>query len=346
MAVVDSGLLPQLTDIIPRTFVYTHENFPYVMRNGPLVKVMPMPENTGLSTRFAEIIDVDQYAYIVDQGAQIPQAKFQYGYEKDLTVYKVASQLPITVEMRKASKDFANTVGNMIKEFSEKAPNRQELDLSHRLTFSFLSSYVSLEGKTIDVTVGDGNPLAYGTHTLTGSPTTYSTIVPGNPQFSKGAVETALKLSREQSYDNFGKRVVIPFDTVFCAPDPNTENTIDELFHATADVLSNNAGTFNVFGASGEWRLRRFTVPRLNTDATGSTDTNKSKMWGIASSKYAGIMFSELQAPTVESPKSGSNGEDINTLNWIWTGYSLYGITTPGARWIRISSGTGANLSS
>lgn len=346
MSIINPGNLPQLTDIVNRTFFMTHENYPYVMRNSPLVKVMPMAKNTGLVTRYAEIIDVNQFASIVDPGAQIPSAKFQYGYEKDLFQYKVASRLEITVEDREAAKDYAQTIGNMIKQFSEQPANRVELDLTHRLTFAFVTSYVSLEGKTIDTTCGDGLALASTAHTLTGSSTTYSTIITGNPEAAKGSIEGALKQFIENSYDNFGVRVVVPADVIFCAPDPNTENTIDELLHATADVQSANAGTFNVFGTGGQWRLRRFTVPRLNTTANGGTDTNKSKMWGLASSKNAGIYFSELQAPTVESPKSGSNGEDINTLNWIWTGYSIYGIAVPGARWVRISSGTGANLSS
>jgi hypothetical protein len=39
-------------------------------------------------------------------------------------------------------------------------------------------------------------------HTLTGSATTYSNQITGNPQFSKGALENAEKLFVEETYDN------------------------------------------------------------------------------------------------------------------------------------------------
>lgn len=348
MSVLTPSNLPQLVDLVDRIYYKGWDFFPYEMRNAPFVNVQPRAKNTGLTSRLTERISVQQFAQIVDPGAQIPEAEYQYGYEKDLKIYQVALNLVITLADREGAKDYGSTIGDMIMQFAKTVPTRLELDLAHRLTFAYVSSYTSLEGKTIDTTCGDGFPLAYNAHTLTGSATTYSTIVTGNPAFSKGALEVALKQFYTESYDNFGVRVRLEATSIGCAKDPNTMNQIDELLNATADVQSANAGTFNAFGSSGQYKMRRFTISRLDTTADGGYDSTKSKMWFVACDNRdaMGICAEILTEPTLSTPANGNNGQDIYTGNWIWSGVSLYGIAVPGARWIRISSGTGSNLSS
>jgi len=257
----------------------TYQAYVPVMMDGPLVRKVPKMLNTGTVDRHTEEIVVSQFGNQVTPGAQIPTVLTQYGYSKDAFITQFADKFSITRQLRLTAKNYELTIGKMLKDFTEVLPNRRELDLANRIGYAFVSSYQNLDGITVDTTCGDGQPVAASAHLLSGSPLTYSTIIPNNPQFSKGAVEVALKSAREQTYDNFGKPVYIDFNVIFCSPDPNTMNSIDELLKATADVTSSNAATFNSFGSSGQWGLRRFTIPFMNYRADGSMDTTKSKMW-------------------------------------------------------------------
>ena len=58
------------------------------------------------------------------------------------------------------------------------------------------------------------------------------------------------------------------FDTIVCTDDEDTNNQIDELLNATADVTSANAGTFNVYG-KGASSMRKVRLPLMATSATG-----------------------------------------------------------------------------
>ena len=297
------------------------------------MKKDPKPIGTGLYTRYREAIDMSLYTQTRDEGAVSSAAKIQYGYEKDLTIKQETLELSVTKLMRDGGKD--QEIKDIVSMLSEVVPNAIELDLSHRLTFMFATSYADRSGKTIDTTAGDGFALVYTAQTLTGSATTYNNNVTGNPQFSKGALESALKQSVEETYSNLGEKFTMNFDTVFCSLDPNTNNQIDELFKATADVTSNNANTFNVY----QNRMRKVAIPLLATTATGATDTTKAKYWGIASTQNSSFYYSELSAPYMKSPTDGNNGEDFSSENWNYLVGVSYGIVVPGARWIRASKG-------
>jgi hypothetical protein len=57
--------------------------------------------------------------------------------------------------------------------------------------------------------------------------------------------------------------MAMEFDIIFSTDDPNTCNQIKELLNATADVSSDNSGTFNVYSNA----LRHVKIPRLATTA-------------------------------------------------------------------------------
>jgi hypothetical protein len=331
MAILASSSLPQLTDIINRSRLLRLKTYEHVMFNSGLVRKDPKPLGTGLFTRYREALDMSLYTKTRDEGSVSAAAKVQYGYEKDLAIKQETLELSVTKLMRDGGKD--NEIRDIVSQLSEVVPNSIELDLTHRLTFAFASSYADRSGKTIDTTVGDGNPLGYTAHALTGSATTYNNIVVGNPQFSKGALESALKQSVEETYSNLGEKVAMNFDVVYCSLDPNTNNQIDELFKATADVTSNNAATFNVY----QNRMRKVSIPLLATTAAGATDTTKAKYWGIASTQNTSFYYSELQSPYMKSPMDGNNGEEFSSENWNYLVGVSYGITIPGARWLHAS---------
>ena len=200
MAIISSALLPQMTDLVERSFEDGLKSLPQVMRNSGFVVEEAMAAHTGEFKRFAERVHRNQYAYGRDECQGTTEATVQYGYEKDMQVYTVALAVSITKRMRVAGKD--QPILDQITSLSEVCPSRIDIDLAHRLTFHTATTYTNIDGDSISITVGDGLALASSVHTLTGSSSTYSNIISGNPQFSKGALENAEKLFAEETLNN------------------------------------------------------------------------------------------------------------------------------------------------
>jgi len=328
---INSNSLPQFTDLVRRNFTYNLESMPQVMRTSGMVVEDPLEQNTWEFKRYAERLHRNQYGSRRDEGDTAKQATIQYGYEKDLQVHTVALEVSITKRMRVAGKsqDMIDAVTNL----STVCPSSIDLDLSHRITFAHETSYVDRDGNTITTTVWDGLAWASASHTLTGSATTYNNIVTGNPQFSKGALENAQKLAVEESYNNIGEKMVVNCNIIFSTDDPNTCNQIKELLNSTADVSTDNSGTFNVYSNA----LKHVELPRVATTAAGAVDTTKRKYWGIYSSMDSDFYFSTLEAPYLKTPTDGNNGEEFSSENWNYLAGTTYGIAIVTGRAIKIS---------
>ena len=83
--------------------------------------------------------------------------------------------------MRDTGKD--QQMIRMIMDLAKVCPNRIELDLAHRLSFAWATTYTTQDGVSRDISCGDNLALISASHTLTGSATTYSTQISANPQF-------------------------------------------------------------------------------------------------------------------------------------------------------------------
>jgi hypothetical protein len=295
-----------------------------------------MANHTGLYKRKAETLATNSFALRRAEGDEAAQALVQYGYEKDISVSTVALSISITEIMRIAGKN--PEVTQKVVDLISAVPNRIELDLAHRITFAEATTYVNMDGETVDITVGDNLALISAVHALTGSATTYSTAVTGNPQFSKGALETAEKSFVENTYDNLGVKKMVTPDTILTTDDPNTINQVRELLFATADVTSSNAGTFNTYSN----KYTHIRSPHIATTAVGAPDTTKAKRWALVASKATDFYLDILQAPTLSTPSDGNNGADILTGNWTYVVRGMHGIAIVTPRAWRISTGLGA----
>ena len=330
---ISSYTFPQMTDLVNRSFQDWLQSLPQVMRTSGLVVEEAMPQHTGEFKRFAERIQRNQYASVRDEGDISKMAKVQYGYEKDMQVYTVSLEVSITKRMRVAGKN--QEILDQITSLAEVCPATMDLDLTHRLSFAFDNSYVSRDGITIDTTVGDGLSLINAAHTLTGSSTTYSNKISGNPAFSKAALENAEKLFVEETYNNLGEKMVMKPDVIVTTDDPNTINQVRELLKATADISTSNSGTFNVYAN----KYRHVVLPRLATSATGAVDTAKRKYWFLASSNDSDFYLSILEAPYVKTPSNWNNGEEFSSENWKYLTAATYGMAIVTGRWIKGSKG-------
>ncbi len=235
------------------------------MRKAPFTIVQQIGENNGAYDRIRERLNFDEYSTYRPEGDAAQQSRVQYGYEKDLVVRTEAKMISLTKFFRKTNKS-ERDMNDMIRQLSIWIPNAIDLDLAHRITFAADTSYVDRSGVTIDITTGDGLAPASLVHTLTGSGTTYSARVTGDPIFSKGAYELGLKSMVDNSFNNLGIKMTLPTrKCVVSTDDPNTCNSIMELLKATADVTSANSGTYNW----AENTFEHIVVPRIATTASG-----------------------------------------------------------------------------
>jgi hypothetical protein len=334
MAQLNTISLSDFTRLADFEWLSGQESIKPVAKTSGLFKVVPFPANSGDTKEFNEV-DLEEYADEKDEGDQADQARVQQGYSKVLNLQRFGKDISVTWEMRNRGK--YPDVLSRIQNLSSMMVNRQDLDLTHRITFGTATSYVNRKGRTIDISVGDGLALFSTVHTLKGSSTTYRNILANNPQLSKGSLEGMEKLTVEQTFNHFGEKVSSMDDILFTTDDPNTVNTARELIQSTAEISAPNAGVVNVYQS----KYRHIVLPRLATDATGAPDTTKSKYFGIASSKRSSAYLATEQEPTLNAPAMANNAADVSTEDWTYTGRCSYGITIVGGNWIKLSKGDG-----
>lgn len=333
-AILNSGSMSQFTDLVKRTFTETVKSLPQVMRNAPFVNVVSIPENTGLYKRFAERLHRNEYASQRAEGDQSKNAKVQYGYEKDMVINTTSLAISITKVMRKAGKD--TEIMDQILDLSVVIDNKIDLDLSHRFTFATATSYTNADWATVDITTWDGLALASASHTLTGSSTTYSSIITSNPVFSKGALETAEKSFVENTFNNLGEKMALTGTRVILTTDdPNTNNLVKELLNATADVSTSNSWTFNVYRN----KYSHIASPRIATTATWAVDSTKAKYWALIAPDHSDFYLGVLQEAKLYTPEMGNNWEDVTTWNWTYVVDGMNWNTIVTARAFKISTG-------
>ncbi len=319
---------PQMGDLIDRKFQKALMEVPQVLKNSSIVVKEPMGYNQGVFKRFAERVTADTYSSKRAEGADSKVAKVQYGYEKDLQIQTRTKQISITKLMRDAGKN--REIKDLVDVLTRTIPSGIELDLSHRLTFAWSTSYADRDGETVSTTVGNGLALISASHTLTGSATTYSNQIPSNPAFSKTALIAAEKLAVENTYDNLWVKKALTFNTIITTDDPDTCNAVKELLNATADTATSNSGTFNVYKNS----YVHVKAPLIATDANGWVDTNKRKYWFLTATEASDFYYSELNAPYIVKPEE-ANGKDISSENWTYVAWGDYGIAIVSGRWIK-----------
>lgn len=330
MPEIASSTLPQMTDLINRTFINTIQTLPQQMRQSWFVVEKKKPHNTWLFERFAERIEKEPYMKNRPAWYRSAVSKVQYWYEKDAVIKHYALEISITKEMRDAWKD--KDIMDAIVDMSKNWPDTIDLLLAHRLTFWHSSSYV-YDWDTIDITVWDWFPLFYTAHTLTWSSVTYSNIITWNPQFSKWALEIAERSFVEGAFDNFWNKKLIEPDTIVSTDDPNTINQIRELMKATANVDSNNAWTDNVYRN----KYKHTVISRIATTETWQVDTTKRKYWGLVSSRTSDLNLAILNEPYVKTPMDWDNWEEFSSENWNYLSATDVWIATVTWKWLRWS---------
>lgn len=328
---ISLNVFVQLANVI---FEKAKDSVVKAVRNSGLFAVESVPANTGNIRQYTEI-DLNRYARVKGESDQASRAKIQQGYTKNLTSYRVAADIGISYEMRTQNK--YNDVINRLTNLANQANERIELDLSHRITFGTATTYTDMDGRTVDVSVGDTLALFSTAHTIRGASTTYRNRLANSPQISRGALEAIEKNAVEQSINQFGEKIMIPFDILWTTDDPTTLNTAREYLKSIASPDSSNSGVTNVY----EGKYKHVVLPLVATDNAGLVDSTKAKRWGIASSTTTSAHLLVWEEPHLKTPSVGSNGEEFSTDDWNFGVRAGYGIAVVNGQWLHVSLGDG-----
>lgn len=310
------------------------DSVPMAARESGIFRIDPIPDHKGNTKEYSEI-DLEEYAEIKGEGDQAARARVQQGYSKVGTLYRVALDIGITYEMRHYNK-YIDVIARLTN-LGKTAAKRMELDLSHRITFATATSYVTKEGITMDISTGDTLALASTVHTVRGSATTFRNILANNPLFSRGGLEGMEQMIIENSINQFGEKITIPYDILWSTDDANTCNTIDEYLKSTASPDALNAGVVNVY----KGKYKHVTLPRVPTTAAGQSNSAKSKYWGLASSENSQAFLGINEEPHLKETSSNGANTEFSTEDWNMGATAGYFIVIPGARFFAISLGDG-----
>lgn len=311
-------------------------SIPAIVRSSGLVKEIPVPQMTGNVREFSEI-DLEQYARKKNEGDQAARARVQQGYSKTATLKRYGMDIGITYEMRTQGKylDIKQKLTNL----GQLVPNRLDLDLSHRIGFGGSTSMTDMDGETVDLTIGDTLALYSTAHTLRASSTTFRNRLANSPQLSRGGLEAMEKMRKENTFNQFGQKMVIPDDILWTTDDPNTVNTARILLRSMSDPAQANPAVINPITV--DIRYTHKILPRVATDKDGGVDATKSKYWGVASTQYSTFFLGVHEEAHLKSPTPGSNAEDFATDDWAFGTRGGYLICVVTATWIAVSLGDG-----
>jgi hypothetical protein len=296
--------LDEFSDNVERAFVTHMETIKPQARR--LFILDPIGLNNG-DTRTYNEYDGETFANLKAEGVDAAKARAGLGYEKSAQIRRFAKEIDVTWEMRNFNK--VPQVVSKLKELREFIPQREELDLTHRVSFGTSSTYTDKDGQTITVTMGDGNPLFYATHALAGSSLTYRNRVSGDPIFSQGAFESAMDLAVTDVLSNLGERRVLNFSLIFSTDDTATCAEIRRFLKSQSDTTQNNSGVINPYMDV----MEHVKLPYLATTATGARDATKRKWWGIVAPGMGGwnAYLGLAEAANLKAPV-----EDAHNDNW------------------------------
>lgn len=330
--------LPEVVDLVERVFTETPSLLPegtdrlFIKRtHGP---------GQGATKRFTEL-DTETFAASKPEGEATKKTSVQIGYYKDLVLYRFGIEIDITYEMRYDNK--VDEVRQKITDLSRFCPQRKELDLAHVFTYAFSTSYVNRDGETIDTTGGDGLALLSSVHPLKASTDTWTNIVPGNPAFSKGALEGAELLAVTNIKNSYGELRVMEFNKIVTGRDPNLCNTVKQFLNSTTDTTQVNPNTMNIY----KNKYEHVVVPHLSTDARGGYDQTKAKYWFLVAAEQDTMgwqcYYVEAEAPNLKTPTPNGSGEDFSRDIWTFGARMRYGIVRVTGRGLIGSTGTGSS---
>jgi len=326
--------LPEFSDLTRKEFTIVNEMVKPVAAQ--LFNYLDLTASSQDSKRIDEV-DVETFAKLKREGENAQKVRAGVGYNKTLTAKRVAAEIDITWEMRRYGDEYK--VKQELYNLNHFVPQRQELDLTHRISFATSTSYTDMDGDTIDTT-GQTYAIAYSAQTLKNTTGTYRNRVTSDPAFGQGALESAEELFVTDIMNNFGQRRIIIPNLIISTDTPSLVNDIKKVLQSTADVDAAHAGVINVYAT----KYTHIALPYLATDANGGRDATKKRWWGLGAFNKGGMgwqaYFGVFEKANLKTPTAGSGAEDTHNDNWTYGARGSYGIATLTGRGLVMSCPT------
>ena len=176
------------------------------------------------------------------------------------------------------------------------------LDLSHKFTYAFDTTYVDRDGETVTVTGGDGAALSANTHTMNDG-STYDNLL--TARLSESSLEDADDLGNA-IVDHNGQLVTVRFDTILTSNHAATKHMAMRLVGQPnqPDTDFRNMAVYN--------GTRHIVLPLLDTTAVMARDTTKSRFWFyVASSRKDDLKARVRRWPDVEAPTKDPDNNNL-----------------------------------
>lgn len=221
-------------------------------------------------------------------------------------------------------------IASLLRKTGSKLWRGYALDLAHRFTFAFDTSYTDRDGRTVTVTGGDGAALVANTHTLNNSDT-YDNLL--TARLSESALEDAEDLGCAM-VDQNGQQVNPTFTTLVTANHAATKHMAKRLTGQQKQVGTDLNDMNPYYG-----EMRHVVVPYLDSTAAGAKNTAKSRFWFIIDetlSKGDEQLISSVRTmPTEEMPTTDPNNNSVQ-----FKGKMRYDIGHLDSHWIVGSNAT------
>lgn len=198
------------------------------------------------------------------------------------------------------------------------------LDLTHRYTFAFDTTYTDRDGRTVTVTGGDGASRCADTHTLNNGDTFDNKIV---ARLSESSLEDAIDLGNA-FVDHNGQLVMPEFTTLITGPHALTMHTGKRLMQQDWS-LDTDLRNMSVYKGA----YRHVILPYLDTTAAGAKNTSKSRYWFLQDDSLAKSDEQNLcLVRTMPVPEAPTVDQNNNTVQF--KGKMRYDIGHLDANWL------------
>ena len=280
--------------------------------------------NAGMAFTVSESMTGLGLAHETGEGDDPFAGSISPGYSKSVTVYQRTYSIPLTFIFTYHNK-YPDQEQNIIRGVAASVVQRMNYDLALPFTYCTSTAATNIDGRSVDVSAGDSLALAYASHTLRNSSSTYRNIVAAGPQLSSGALELAENLFTQNMLDNNGNRLKIVPDAIVLASDKTTFNVARKLIESTSEVSAGNSGVYNPY--NGAYKiLRVFEIDQTVTAGALSipVDTTKSKQWMLVCTKNPGAYLIVTQNPTLMTPTFSNGGVNYMNGNKTWHASAIY----------------------
>ncbi len=295
----------QLNDLVRNALISWHKGAELAMEKSMGVRSLFWEKNAAQRTEEHSNFSESGFASKSGEGEDYQLVTDTQGDSLILTQVKRTARRKITEDLIEFSK--YPEVDAKLRMVGGKLWRGYALDLTHRFTFAFDTSYVDRDGETVTTTGGDTAALVADTHTMNDGSTYDNKLT---SRLSESTLEDAEDLGVAM-VDHNGQLIAPDFDTIITGTHGSTKHMAQRLI-GQPDQTDTDLRNMNVYNG----KYKHIILPYLDTTASGAKNSAKSRFWFIMDSKLAkgGNLISSVRA--FPDPEEPTRDPDNNTIQF------------------------------